>query len=244
MRILCMLPAGRGVYPPEAVEERVQVIRSYCTADTTIDWDYMPGVSGFNPWGQATMGDPSPEAGARAAAFAVERAQQAEREGYDAFCPFGTRDVGVNEARQVVRIPVVGQTEACYRFCGMLGRRFATVAYMPGSEARFTRWAQEAGVGELLVAHTAIGFPNSEYAARREDLLAQFVRCAGEARAAGAGIMGLVAMSICPTTYSAAELSAACGLPVLDAMACQIGLAELWHRTGLPGSLLQRGAAA
>ena len=139
-------------------------------------------------------------------------------------------------------IPVVGQTEACYRFCGMLRLRFATVSYMPGADARFTRWAEEAGVGDLLVANTAIGIPNSEYAARRADLLAQFVRCAQEARAKGAQIMGLVAMSICPTTYSAAELSAACGLPVLDAMACQIGLAELWHRTGLPGGLLQRGA--
>lgn len=239
MKILCMLPAGRGVYPEDAVEERARVIRGYCTAGTTVDWDYMPGVSGFNPWGQATMGDPSPEAGARAAAFAVERAQQAEREGYDAFCPFGTRDVGVREARQVVKIPVVGQTEACMLFCAMLDRRFATVAYMPGAEARFTQWAVEAGAGHLLAANTAIGIPNSEYAARRADLLVQFVRCAAEARARGAEVMGLVAMSICPTTYSAAELSAACGMPVLDAMACQIGLAEMWHRTGLPPALLR-----
>jgi hypothetical protein len=51
--------------------------------------------------------------------------------------------------------------------------------------------------------------------------------------------MGLVAMSICPTEYSAKELSEASGLPVLDALACQIALAEWWHRTGLPPSLLR-----
>jgi hypothetical protein len=45
-------------------------------------------------------------------------------------------------------------------------------------------------------------------------------------------------MSICPTEYSAKELSDACGMPVLDAMACQIAMAEWWHRTGLPPSLL------
>jgi hypothetical protein len=56
--------------------------------------------------------------------------------------------------------------------------------------------------------------------------------------------MGLVAMSICPTEYAARELSAAAGLPVLDALACQIALAEWWYRTGLPPSLLRSPRSA
>ncbi len=239
MRILCMLPAGQGVYPAEAEERRLALMRSYATPATQIDVDYMPEMSGFNPWGTADRPPISPETDARAAELSVRRAVQAEQEGYDAFCPFGTRDIGVHEARRVVKIPVVGQTEACLLFCGMLDRRFAWVTYLPGAEERNYAWAREAGVEHLMVASTAIGIPNSAFPQRRAEVLTQFVRCAREARAQGAELMGLVAMSICPLEYSAAELTAACGLPVLDALACQIGLAEWWHRTGLPPSLLR-----
>lgn len=238
MRILCMLPAGRGVYPPEAEERRLAVMRSYATQTTQIDADYMPDVSGFVPWGNAE-GRATPESGVRAAELSAQRAVQAEREGYDAFCPFGTLDVGVREASQRVKIPVVGQMQASMLFCGMLDRPFAWLTYMPGSEERNFGWAREAGVGHLMVASLSIGFPNSEYPQRRGDLLERFVECTREAREQGAELMGLVAMSICPTEYSATELTAASGMPVLDSMACQIALAEWWHRSGLPPSLLR-----
>ena len=238
MKILCMLPAARGVYPPEAEARRLAIMRSYATPTTQIDADYMPDVSGFSPWGNVE-GRVAPDSGARAAELSAQRAVQAEQEGYDAFCPFGTLDIGVREASQRVRIPVVGQTQACMLFCGMLGRPFAWVTYMPGSEERNFGWARDGGVGDLMVASLAIGIPNSEYPERRAELLERFVACAQEARGKGAELMGLVAMSICPTEYSAKELTGASGMPVLDAMACQIALAEWWHRTGLPPGLLR-----
>ena len=37
MRILCMLPAARGVYPPEAEERRLNLMRSYTTPATQVD---------------------------------------------------------------------------------------------------------------------------------------------------------------------------------------------------------------
>jgi allantoin racemase len=239
-----MLPAGRGVYPPDAEERRLALLRSYSTPATQVDADYMPDVSGFDPWGTATRPPTPLEAETRAIELSLQRAVQAEQEGYDAFCPFGTRDVGVREARQVVKIPVVGQTEASLLFCGMLDRRFAWVTYLPGSEARNYGWAREAGVDHLMVASTAVGIPNSEFPERRAELREQFIRCANEARERGAELMGLVAMSICPLEYSAAELTRACGLPVLDALACQIALAEWWHRTGLPPTLLRSPRSA
>src|SRR5262245_52801886 len=147
-------------------------------------------------------------------------------------------------AGRYVQIPVVGQAEACFLFCGLLDRPFASCSYMPGSEDRIRAWARDAGVAPLLVANTAIGIPNSEYPQRRQELLDRFVACVQEAREQGAALMGLVAMSICPTEYAARELSAASGLPVLDALACQIALAEWWHRTGLPPSLLRSPRSA
>ena len=198
MRILCMLPAARDIYPPEAAERRLNLIRSYTTPATQIDADYMPAVSGFSPWGGSESAAP-PEASVRAAQLSAQRAIQAEQEGYDAFCPFGTLDIGVREARTGVKIPVVGQAEACFLFCGLLHQPFASCSYMPGGENRIHAWARDTGVEPLLVANTAIGVPNSEYPQRRGELLDRFVACVQEAREKGAALMGLVAMSICPT---------------------------------------------
>ena len=63
--------------------------------------------------------------------------------------------------------------------------------------------------------------------------------CVQEARGQGAALMGLVAMSICPTEYAARELSAAARLPVLDALACQIALASGGTGLASPPSLLR-----
>jgi Asp/Glu/hydantoin racemase len=190
MRILCMLPAPpRTSYTPEAEARRLAVMRAYSTASTQVDADYMPGA--------AASGAPLDEAARHA--LSAQRAAQAEGQGYDAFCPFGTLDFGVEQARSLVRIPVVGQRQACLLFCGLLDRRFAWTTYLPGSEERNFTWAREAGVGHLMVASTSIGFPNNEFPQRRGELLDRFVACAYAARDKGAEMMGVVAMSICPT---------------------------------------------
>lgn len=238
MRILCMMPAAKGVYPPEAELRRLSVMRSYAKPATQIDTDYMPDVSGFVPWG-GQGGALAPDALTRANELSAQRAVRAEQEGYDAFCPYGLLDIGVEEARKRVNIPVVGQAEAAVLFCGLLGRRFASCSYMPGGEERIRNHVASLGNQDLLAAITAIGIPNSEYPQRRGELKERFMACAEEARAKGAEVMGYVAMSICPGEYPAKELSEAAGMPVLDALACQIALAEWWHRTGLPPSLLR-----
>lgn len=241
MKILCMLPAAAGVYPVEAEERRLNVMRSYATPSTQIDAEYMPDVSGFSPWGGAGGREryQASEQNDRAAQFSAELAQSAEQRGYDAFCPFGTLDIGVREARKRVSIPVIGQSEACFLYCKMLDRRFGACFYMPGGEERIIAAARDAGAADLLVAHTTIGIPNSEYPERHDEVRERFVGCVAEARSKGAELMGLVAMSICPVEFSAKELSEASGMPVLDALGAQIAMAEWWHRTGLPTRLLK-----
>lgn len=243
MKILCMLPAAKGVYPPEAEARRLKVMQSYASPATQIDVDYMPEASGFIPWGgQARPDHRTTEKVTRAHDLGAQRAQKAEQDGYDAFCPYGVLDIGVEEARRRgVGIPVVGQGEAAALSCAMLGRRFATCSYVAsaeGDEALRTRIASWGAAG-LYVGPTAIGIPNSEYPERRPEVLERFVDCARQARDMGAELMGIVAMSICPTEFSAKELTEASGLPVLDALAAQIAMAEWWRRTGLPPSLLR-----
>jgi Asp/Glu/hydantoin racemase len=243
MKVLCMLPAAQGVYPPEAEQRRFNVMQSYATPATQIDVDYMPEPSGFSPWGGQT--DPEhhqPDRMTRAHSFAADLAEKAERDGYDAFCPYGLLDIGVAEARRRgVKIPVVGQYESAALLCGLLGRRFASCSYveMPALEEHNRERLAQWGLAGLYGGSTAIGIPNSEYPQRHDEVRECFVRCAREARDMGAEVMALVAMSICPTEFSAKELSEVSGLPVLDALSNQIAMAEMWHRTGLPPTLLK-----
>src|SRR5579862_345419 len=166
MKILCMLPAAKGVYPQEAEERRLRVMQSYASPATQIDVDYMPEPSGFSPWGGQDRPDHRrSETVSRAHQLGAERALQAEKDGYDAFCPYGVLDIGVEEARKAgLKIPAVGQGEAAALFCGLLGRRFASCSYVAtpdgdaALETRITSW----GVRELYVGPTAIGIPNSE----------------------------------------------------------------------------------
>jgi len=241
LKILFMLPAAKGVYPVEAEERRKQLIQSYVTEATRIDIVYMAAVSGFSPWGAPEATDPLTDELSRAHELAADCAEQAERDGYDVFCPFGLLDIGVNAARRRnLRIPAVGAAESSALFCGMLGRRFASCSYLMNSEVerlyeeRMVPW----GLRDLYVATTAIGITNSEYPDRRDEVLERFVFCANEAKKKGAEIMGLNAMSICPTEFSAKELTEASGMPVIDALAAQVAMAEFWHQMQLtPGML-------
>ena len=243
MKILCMLPTPEngGLYPPEAERRRIELINSYVTPSTQIDIGYMDEHSGFTPWGQAPE-DPDYELVARAHQVGANRALRAQEEGYDAFCPFGTLDLGVRAARERgLRIPAIGQLEAAALYCGMLGQPFASCTYVDWPEVirDLEERVEALGLSHLYVSRTAIGIENTEYSRRRGEVLDRFVAATEKARSEGAEIMGLIAMSICPTEFPARQLSQASGFPVVDALGAQVGLAEWWHRNSVPGSLMR-----
>ncbi len=247
MRILFMMPAAKGVYSPEAAERRINLVKSYATSSLQIDVDYLPEPSGFLPWGgQDVSNHRSLENMRRTHELGARRAAQAEQEGYDAFCPFGGIDAGVKLAReQGVKIPMSGPGEASALLCALIGRPFASCSYLAtngnseGDRDRYRDLYRDLGIGHLHVASTAIGLANTEYPQRRDEVLERFKRCAREAREAGAGLMGFLMQSICPTEFSARELFEATGLPCVDGIAAQISMVEMWHRTGLPQSLVK-----
>jgi Asp/Glu/hydantoin racemase len=238
-----MLPAAQGIYPAEAEERRKRLVMSYASADVQIDIGYLPEPSGFNPWGgQSDPSHRAPDAVDRTHALGALRAQQAEREGYDAFCPFGLVDVGVVEARKRgVQIPVVGMAESSALLCGLLGQRFARCSYVlsessdKAERVRIDGW----GLTHLYAGPTSIGMPNDLYPSHHQEVLERFTECTRQARDMGAEIMGMIGMSICPTEFSARELMEATDFPVMDGIAAQLSVVQMWHRTGLPPSLLR-----
>src|SRR5205814_8088750 len=93
-------------------------------------------------------------------------------------------------------------------------------------------------VDHLYVGATAIGIQNSEYPQRHDEVLERYKDCVKQAKEMGAEMMGLFGASICPTEFSAKQLTEAGGLPAMDGIAAQISIVSMWHRTGLPGTLI------
>jgi Asp/Glu/hydantoin racemase len=239
MRILFMLPGAKGVYPEEAAERRITLLKSYSTPGLEIDVDYMPEPSGFLPFGGFSAPDNfDSERVARTHDIGARRALQAEQEGYGGFCPFGAVDVGVAEARRRgLRIPAFGPGEASALLCAMIGRPFATCSYV-APRAGPSRYAAF-GIEHLHVFATAIGFDNNQYPERHDEVLEILKERAREARERGAELFGGFGQSVCPTEFSAEQIYEATGMPAIDGVAAQISMVQTWQRTGLPSSLLR-----
>lgn len=233
MKILCMLPAAKGIYPEEDENRRIRLIQSFVTPTTQIDVDWMPGVSGFNPFGGGASN--TPESLARAGHLSLQRILQAEQEGYDAFIPFGMMDFGVRESRGKTSMPVVSQTWSAFRVAALLGVPFFTISYdSRGGFGRLIDTAREHGLEHLMVSNTAAEMSNAEMPKRRQELKERVVARAQEAKQRGAKLLMVTGMSICPVEYAPGELSEAIGLPVIEGMSCAVAVAELLYRLGLP----------
>jgi allantoin racemase len=227
-----MLPAARGVYPEEAAQHRIDAIRSFQSAATQIDVDYMPDVSGFNPFG----GEGDPVGLARGHLLSMERAKQAQREGYDAFIPFGMLDVGVDLARHVVDIPVIGQAQSTYALARTMADRCCAIFYNSRSMRTASVYLKRYGAEDLVTHRDAVEMSNADMHTRRDELRERFVSKAKRAVADGAQLIIANGMSMCPVEFSAAELAADIGVPVLEGMGSAVAMAETWHRLGVATS--------
>lgn len=234
-RVLCMLPAAEGVYPDDAVKRRVETVKSYETDDLTIDIGYMPALSGFNPFG----GRSGPYELAVADFLSAERARQAEDEGYDAFIPFGMLDIGVELARYRVAIPVIGQSQSAYTIAGMMVDRCAAIWYQSRSFAYGWRQVARYKADTIVKEFYAVEMPNSEMPSRRDELRERFIEVSKTAVARGAQLIICSGMSMCPVEFSADELAADIGVPVLEGMGAAVGVARMWLSLGVSYSPLR-----
>lgn len=226
MKILCMLPAARGVYPEEAAARRIRVIQSYQSPDVRIDVDYMPEVSGFNPFG----GLGTPVELSRANLLSMMRAEQAEREGYDAFIPFGMLDIGVELARHRVEMPVIGQAQSAYALASTMAGQCAAIWYRSHSFVHGRQQLKLYNAENLVRQFYAVEMPNDQMPAQREVLFDRFVDLGKTAVSQGAELIICHGMSMCPVEFRPEELAEAIGVPVMEGMGAAVAMAVAYHR--------------
>lgn len=164
-------------------------------------------------------------------------AVRAEAEGYDAVVPYGTLDLGVEESRHVVDIPVLGPGQTGSHTAALLGRRIAVLCYDQPHVIMFQRLLRQWGVEGSIATILPVGIPVTEMASRLDDLRSSFVETARRAVSRhGADVILPLGMTMVPVLMSAAHLSADCGLPVVDPVAATLSLAATLSRGAVTNS--------
>jgi len=86
-----------------------------------------------------------------------ERIIQAEKEGYDGIVIACFGDPGIEAAKELVDIPVVGITEASYALAGILGTKFLVIVSADTAVPRQIRYLKALGIPDYQYAVRPIG---------------------------------------------------------------------------------------
>jgi allantoin racemase len=158
----------------------------------------------------------------------VEAAQQAQADGVDAVVPLGSLDLGVDAATRQVAIPVVGAGRTGYHLAASLGTHIGVIVYERSTLAHSWRMARAYGVESFVTSIRAVDIPTREMVGRRDELKRAIVSVARrQIDEEGADVIFPQGISMVPVHFSAGEIAAEVGVPVMDALTASIRMAEL-----------------
>jgi allantoin racemase len=211
-----------GEYPPEEGERRRQAVLRCASPGTEIGFDVIKATFFRHSNSQVNSLSAGP--------LVAEIAVKAEAEGYDAVVPFGTLDAGVELARNLVRIPMVG--------AGQLTHRLGVVAYEDKSIPFMRKQMHAWRVADSVVGMRGIGIPLPESTKNREAMRGRFIEVARELiDKYDAEIIVPMGVTMVPVQYSPQEMAKELGVPVMDALKTSIQTAEMMVRMGLTHSV-------
>jgi allantoin racemase len=171
-----------------------------------------------------------------AIAFA-RKALEAEAAGYDAVLPWGTLDLGVEEARHIARIPVLGPGRTAANLAASLVDRYGVMVYGADQTVMFRKMLRSWGAESRVVGIRHVDMRPMEMANQANELRRRFV---AESRRFveenGAELVLPLGFSMVPVAMSAGSLTDEVGVPVLDPLAIVMRMAEALAATGVRNS--------
>ena len=232
MKIMALL----AQYPPDELERRRAAMRAAASAGTQVDFAQIEGSvyrKGLTHLHRAQV-----------APLVARAALDAETAGYDAVVPYGTLDLGVEEARHVVGIPVVGPGRAACHTAATLAERFAVICYDEAHVIMFQTLVRAWRVDSYVSSIRPVEIVVTDMAAQRAELRRRFVeRARWLVEEEGAQLILPLGLTMVPVTFAAAEVAAEIGVPVLDPLAISMHLAETLSASGVTNSRVAYPAA-
>jgi allantoin racemase len=218
-----------GEYPAEEAERRRQAVLNCASPGTKIGFAVINATFFRRSNSQVNSLAAGP--------LVAEVAQRAEADGYNALVPFGTLDAGVELARNLVRIPVVGAGQSVMHLGAQLSNRLGVVAYEEKSIPFMRKQMHAWRVADSVVAMGSVQIPLMESTNKRDVMRERFVKVARELiENHDAEIIVPMGVTMVPVQYAPAEFEKELGVPVMDALRTSIQTAEIMVRMGLSHS--------
>ena len=173
---------------------------------------------------------------AKAIGYALEEAERAEQEDFDAVAMSCALDVGVDAMREALSIPVVGACQAALHLASLLGSKFSIITSGYGSSIRATEdLVTKYGFKSKLASIRQINLTPLQFAVEKEKLKKQLVVEAKKAineDGANVIIFGCSGMNV------ALWLQEQVGVPVVDPLIAVIKIIEVLGKMKLTHSKL------
>jgi allantoin racemase len=218
-----------GEYPPEEGERRRQAVLKCASPGTDIDFSVIKATFFRRSNSQVNSLSAGP--------LVAEVAQKAEADGYDAVVPFGTLDAGVELARNLVRIPVVGAGQSVMHLAVQLSNRLGVIAYEEKSIPFMRKQMHAWRVSDSVVAIRSVEIPLAESTKNRDAMRDRFIKIGRDLiDHHDAEIIVPMGVTMVPVQYSPQEFEKELGVPVMDALKTSIQTAEIMVRMGLAHS--------
>jgi allantoin racemase len=219
-----------GEYPPEEQERRRAAVLKCASPGTDIGFSVIKATFFVRANAQINALSAGP--------LVAEMAQKAEATGFDAVVPFGTLDAGVELARNLVRIPVIGAGQAVMHLAVQLSNRLGIIGYETSSIAFMRKQMHAWKVLDSVVGFRALEIPLLDSTAQRGAMRERFMQMARELiEGEDAEVIVPMGVTMVPVQYPPAEFSNELGVPVMDALATSIQTAEMLVRTGTTHSV-------
>jgi allantoin racemase len=226
MRLLYILPgnlshsdAGRA-----EMERRRAILRRLAAAGTHVDVVDVPdGPLSIESAYEEYLAVPG----------TLRRVQEAERAGYDGVIVGCFGDPGVDAARELVELPVVGPAEASMLLAATLGHRFSIVTVLESVVAPLRHLAARVGLERKLASVRAVDIPVLDLARDRDASIERMVtlgRRAVHDDGADTLVLGCMSMGFLEAHTRIAE---AVGVPVVNPVVAALKLLEALVGAGL-----------
>ena len=169
----------------------------------------------------------------------VRKAVEAEKDGVDAVIIDCMADPGLEAAREMVSIPVIGPGETAMHVAAMLAHRFSVVTVLDSAAPMFDRHAARTGVAERLASVRAVNIPVLELGDTERVIKALIEQSAMAVTDDGAhlivfGCTGMIGLA--GDVKKGLEHLGIAGVPVIDPAILAVKVAEAVVDMGLSHS--------
>lgn len=180
--------------------------------------------------GAAAIESHTDEIAAAAAVVELITADRAGSDPADAYVIACFGDPGLDAARELVEVPVLGIAEAAMHMASVSGRHFGVVTTLSRTLGRAHDLVSRYGMERACVSLAATGIPVLDLEDTGSPAVETIARFSAEAAAGGADVvvLGCAGMADLCT-----ELTARVGVPVVDGVAAAVGMASGMVRMGL-----------